>query len=499
MNSAQESLLGHHLQAYLKLRRNSQLRCAAKKGMEQDFCEEGTVYSWPVLCYTTSGSLIVRLLNIRDGEFIVLNPFDQRISARHPLYSLTKISYDRTPTLPGLSDMSLFRTVFRNTEIEVYLSRDRNEIVNHIIYCLKRMKGINTDAIIANQDADYDKVSLNSDSNKHYNNVPEDDFGYVYTPSTQVGYYEFQVFGVDNKGRLYPHALGLFSGFIRHYDENRNPFSQHRYVDIKDDIQFFESSSKLVIPYEDDNFYTCIVSDKDKTILSLLLKGRSQIYKSLTNGEMEVASPKKYSNEQETSNSDFPTKFSYLNIRAEQQATSTVDEEEGERYHNTQTEIPESPSNMTSDTDRLHRQDSMTFPQQQVPPSSETSKSALIKDVSVLEHGTSLFQHKKGLLGASIKEKYFCARLAKDYEGNVFVSVTGGVKNKMTEHYDVLDIQKNENARSSVGFSDDYSFVLVTSRIGPFACSNNLLLQANDRETFMCWWNGIRRLLSDKN
>jgi hypothetical protein len=288
---------------------------------------------------------------------------------------------------------------------------------------------------------------------------------FSYQPSALVGYYEFQVFGVDSRGRFYPHILGLYSRFIRHYDEARRPFSQHNYTDINGEVQYFEQTSRLVIPYENDNLYTCIVSDKDRTILLLLLRGRNQIYQSLT----DMDEKKVVDEENKLDVSDFPTKFTFVGSQGVTPSITGQEQYEEEQggYGNVNSEDVNDP-------------------------------------LRVIERGTKLMRHVKGLLGAGIQERYFMAKLVREPEPQVLVS-WGKTKDKQNHVHTVVGTVTGDSARMFVSTSkvrpyqlQNYSFILMTARSGRFSAAQDIYVVAKDVEAYQAWTIGIKKLLQQK-
>ena len=68
---------------------------------------------------------------------------------------------------------------------------------------------------------------------------------------------------------------------MRHVDsETKEPFSTHAYSDIEGDVEIDpDMPTKLTIRYRDDNPYSFLVSDKDRSEVLVLLQGRSFIYR----------------------------------------------------------------------------------------------------------------------------------------------------------------------------------------------------------------------------
>jgi hypothetical protein len=380
---------------------------------------------------------------------------------------------------------------------EVYLCKDRDEIINHMVYCLRLLKAQELDPYHQEQPNDersenrgsgyinspvYGQQQQSSPTYDEYrrpfsNSFTEDyESEFIYQPTAQIGYYEFQVFGVDSRGRFYPHILGLYSRFIRHYDEHRRPFSQHNYSDIKGEVQYFEQSSRLVIPYENDNLYTCIVSDKDRTILLLLLRGRNQIYQSLS---FDVDDSKKPDlDENKLLNiSDFPTKFSYVGQHGVTQSLAGHDQYQ---Y-------------MLGDEEN---QMGMNLP--------ENMEGGFLDPVRQIEKGIRLMKHVKGLLGAGIQERIFAAKLVKEPEVQVLVS-WGKSKDKYNHCHNIVGIITGDNARMFVNSSkirpyqlQNYSFILMTARTGKFSSPQDVYVVAKDIEGYQAWTLGIRKLLQLK-
>lgn len=94
------------------------------------------------------------------------------------------------------------------------------------------------------------------------------------------GLYQYQVFGVDKSGKLYPHSLTLFSHFVRHVDSrNKRTFAQHIYEHILS-VDLLEHN-RIQIKYAYDNPYVFICADQDRAELFCILKGRVFMYQLL--------------------------------------------------------------------------------------------------------------------------------------------------------------------------------------------------------------------------
>ncbi|KAG2393397.1 hypothetical protein C9374_006928 [Naegleria lovaniensis] len=219
--------------------------------------------SWPVYFYSDKGEIFMRVLCIKvsSKEIIVIDPFAKKTMLQGLFSNVAKISYDNSEVED--THLKLFRVQFKKRDAMIFLSKDRNEIINCLLFYLREFRETELLEII------------NTGKNQLQQNA--------FTPDLTVGLHEFQVFGIDKRGRYFPHILGLYSNHIRHIDsETRDPFSIHSYMDIVENDIFVdpEVPTKLTINYRDDNPYTFLVSDRDRSDVLVLLQGRSFIYRS---------------------------------------------------------------------------------------------------------------------------------------------------------------------------------------------------------------------------
>ncbi|KAF0984001.1 hypothetical protein FDP41_007916 [Naegleria fowleri] len=227
--------------------------------------------SWPVYWYSDKGEIFMRVLCIKvsSKEIVVIDPFAKRIVLQGLFVNLAKISYDNNEVED--TPLKLFRMQFKKKDAIIFLSKDRNEIINCLLFYLREFRETEMLEII------------NTGKNQSHQNM--------FSPDMSVGLHEFQVFGIDKRGRYFPHILGLYSNHIRHIDsETRDAFSIHSYADIENDIFIdLEVPTKLTIHYRDDNPYTFLVSDRDRSDVLVLLQGRSFIYGSCNSSDQLFA------------------------------------------------------------------------------------------------------------------------------------------------------------------------------------------------------------------
>lgn len=120
-----------------------------------------------------------------------------------PAFHLLRIVYD---TKEIVRKFHYFLTAFKH----IFLAKDRNEIINCLITALRKKQPEN-ELVQAEDDerthSSYSKLQkqlpdvLPADES-HQQSQPKH-----YTPNIRSSYYEFQVFGMDSKGKLYPHSM----------------------------------------------------------------------------------------------------------------------------------------------------------------------------------------------------------------------------------------------------------------------------------------------------
>uniref|UniRef100_A0A7S1PJV8 PH domain-containing protein n=1 Tax=Percolomonas cosmopolitus TaxID=63605 RepID=A0A7S1PJV8_9EUKA len=343
--------------------------------------------SWPVLHFQEN-ELNFQLLFIKSNHIIFLHPLTSEIISHHSIENIQKVSFDQSDEdversngggslmnggfgVAGSSSnkqtmssddaalYKLFRIVYKDqnsrsssrrsnantvtTDIGIFLSKDANEIVNAIISRMKQQKKQRMQDMNRYEDT---QSMRDQQQNNHmdFGSSPVDYFGggadlqstmdeekftpYRYT--IQSGHYQYQVFGVDKHGKLYPHSVAVFSHFIKHMDtRTKRIFAQHTYDHIVS-VELQEQN-RIRIRYENDNDYIFICSDHDRAELVCLLKGRVYLYQLLksnagisflyadeTNSTDVDTDSQREDDEEDTLRNlkeagDFPTNFSYQN------------------------------------------------------------------------------------------------------------------------------------------------------------------------------------------
>ena len=209
--------------------------------------------SWPVFRYTAEGHVRTRLLFLRERDLLDVNPSTGAVTSRKFISDITKISVDSgTPTL--------FRIVYRKNEVRIYLSDERNNIVNSLLVELQLIPPF--------EETDLSKLH------------------------EELCFFEFQVQGIGEKGKLYSHVLYLGAQFIRHVDRATGKvFSSHRYSDVEGVAEDASDSSQVTIQYPNDSDYQFIVTARDKPSLLCVLRGRVHYRRTVLQREMEIDLP----------------------------------------------------------------------------------------------------------------------------------------------------------------------------------------------------------------
>ncbi|KAL9655513.1 hypothetical protein ABK040_002180 [Willaertia magna] len=455
--------------------------------------EESCFANWPVYIFDEKGHIFMRIICIRllTRELFVLDPFSERVTNRFSFDNLIKVSFDNSndgdqvTTInasrenESIRDLKLFRIQFRKKGALIFLSKDRNEIINYIAYNMREWMEYEMDTPFVLQSSTSErKVDQTEDtSTKTMDYIPNNDV---------VGFYEYQVFGIDRRGRYFPHTLSLFSYYIRHCDsETKVVFSQHLYTDVEGSIEVDkENQCKITISYCNDNPYIFLVSDKDRNEVLLLLKGRTFIYYNLfklENNEFEMVQEEGVVN----STSDFPQLVSF--------STHSMLMEESEMENILQNQRFKEPE-YTIQTNNIEKQTV-------VADLNEYQR----EHVDFINNGTFLFLHyvKKKFLGKSNSVKLHFVRVYLELDNNIYVE--WGVKPRELNHKKkVIGVETGQNA--AIGskkikpmYTQNFSFVLRTERTennpNKQPIELDLYLVSTDTVEYQHFIQGIRLLL----
>ncbi|GKT24075.1 hypothetical protein ADUPG1_012619, partial [Aduncisulcus paluster] len=214
------------------------------------------IKSWPVQVYLGFGKLASRLLVITDELIFSLDPNTSSVPLRQPILSIQRFSWDKV-------SQSLFRIIFPNYSVKMFLSPYRSEILHTLAYRMAVLKK----ATLPPEISEYIKDDQIDGSG---NPIGGSDIGVSCSLS-------FPIMALGSDGVKYPHILILHSKEINHSDISENIFSNHPYTDVIG--VNIDHPLRFTIEYTDDPPYSFQVSPRDRDCLITALQGRVLLYK----------------------------------------------------------------------------------------------------------------------------------------------------------------------------------------------------------------------------